>query len=102
MCWSMTYYEVAIRPNGVPEPQACYSRVNVLEPVRWFHLQPFLLRGETVYDITSGQCACDFLNTRKGRHGEKGRLLRERLREFILERMELPCLEPCLILTWRD
>ena len=104
MCWFMAYYETKIRPRedvGL-SLEECYRRVNMLEKTRWFQIEPFEVLGRTLYSLSSGQCACDFFKAVKGRHGEKCRQLRSRLREFVQERMALPCLEPCLVISWLD
>ena len=104
MCWFMAYYEVKIRPRGNTNShlEECYRRVNMLEKTRWFQIEPFEMRGRVMYSLSAGQCACDFFKVINGRHGEESRQLRGRLREFVQERMNLPCLEPCLVIAWLD
>ncbi|MDR2518353.1 MAG: hypothetical protein LBD13_02945 [Spirochaetaceae bacterium] len=71
-----------------------YKKVNILENFNYlFQINKITIKGKSVYNITHNQCACDFFH-------KKNINLREELIKFILKRMEILGIEPCIYIKW--
>jgi hypothetical protein len=97
MCWSILYYENKIAMEKSIMDYSIYKnykKVNILENFNYpFQINRIIIKGKLVYNITHNQCACDFFQ-------KKNRNLREELIKFILRRMEILGIEPCIYIKW--
>ena len=73
-----------------------YKKVNILENLNYtFKMDKFSIQNKLFYNITHNQCACDFFNS-------KNIKLQEEFVKFILTRMKISCVEPCIYIRWTD
>ena len=94
MCWSILYHENKISMEKLIMDYSIYKKVNILENFDYpFQINRITIKGKLLYNITHNQCACDFFN-------KKNINLREEFIKFILKRMEILCIEPCIYIKF--
>jgi len=96
MCWMIIYHEEKILVHEKRINYNDYKRVNVLENNKYiFQIERLIIQDRSYYDISYGQCACEFFNL-------KNKILLEEFKRFIYNRMEINCLEPYILVEWMN
>jgi hypothetical protein len=94
MCYSILYHENKIAMEKSMMDYSIYKKVNILENLNYlFQIDRITIKEKSLYNITHNQCACDFFN-------KKNINLREEFIKFILKRMKVVCIEPCIYIKW--
>ena len=101
MCWFIAYRENKIAVSESFD-YSLYKKVNVLGENNYnFSTHEVDIEGKKYFSITHNLCACDFFTANSSKPScLRLAPLREEFQQFILDRMEYPCIEPTIITKW--